>query len=51
MFNIINFQRDHTILLMVNSCIEQQATKIIVASLIVDCIEPDIDYTPKEIET
>jgi len=51
MFKIREFESEHTCLLLHNSLSERQATKSVVGSIIVGkCAEPDVIYTPKDIQ-
>ena len=52
MFKIREFESEHTCLLLHNSLSERQATKSIVGSIIVGkCVELDVIYTPKDIQS
>ncbi|XP_055826278.1 uncharacterized protein LOC129894621 [Solanum dulcamara] len=51
MFAIRDFESEHTCLLLHNSLSERQATKTVVGSIIVaKCIDPDANYTPRDIQ-
>ncbi|KAH0698866.1 hypothetical protein KY284_013081 [Solanum tuberosum] len=51
MFKIREFESEHTCLLLHNSLSKRQATKCVVGSIIVGkCAEPDVIYTPKDIQ-
>ncbi|KAH0773554.1 hypothetical protein KY290_010691 [Solanum tuberosum] len=51
MFRIREFESEHTCLLLHNSLLERQATKSVVGCIIVGkCAEPDVIYTPKDIQ-
>ena len=51
MVKIREFESEHTCLFLHNSLLERLATKSIVGSIIVGkCVEPDVIYTPKDIQ-
>ncbi|KAH0696193.1 hypothetical protein KY290_013557 [Solanum tuberosum] len=51
MFKIREFESEHTCLLLHNSLSERQATKSVVGSIIIGkCAEPNVIYTPKDIQ-